>query len=226
MSRLSSGAFDVTVGGRLVEEGFLPRPENTESFDGEASFQDIVLLPDDSVTLMRRAWIDLGGIAKGYTVDQAVRVLNKHGVLSGIVNAGGDLYVFGDFQPIHIRHPANPSLLFPLGAITDSAVASSSGCFADRGEKADPLIDPRRHARIRWKHGVTVIASRCMMADALTKVVRLAPRRAPMILTHFGARAIIVEENGARIFSGDQNWPMRRIHGSSDSSSLTITGES
>ncbi|HEY7168746.1 MAG TPA: FAD:protein FMN transferase [Candidatus Binatia bacterium] len=211
MSRLSSGAFDVTVGGRLVEEGFLPRPANTASFDGEASFHDLVLLPDSSITLTRRAWIDLGGIAKGCAVDQGVRALNKHGVGSGIVNAGGDLYVFGVSQPIHIRHPANPSLLFPLGAITDLAVASSSGCFADGGEKPEPLVDGRRRACMRWKHGITVIASLCMIADALTKVVRLAPRRAPMILAHFSARAVIVAENGVRFFSDDRNRQMRRL---------------
>src|ERR1700740_1024197 len=32
VSALSSGAFDVTVGGKLVEEGFLPKPHDAESF--------------------------------------------------------------------------------------------------------------------------------------------------------------------------------------------------
>jgi len=212
LSRLSAGAFDITIGGKLVEQGFLPRPHGAAPFDGEASFEDLELLADDSVTLTRRLWIDLGGIAKGYAVDRAVLALKNSGVTSGIINAGGDLYVFGDSQPIHLRHPDNPSLVLPLGMIANSAVASSSGCFANAGENgaaAEPLIDPRRNASIKWQRGITVIASRCVIADALTKVVRLAPRRAPRILFRFSARAVIVDRRGARLFNDKRN-EMRR----------------
>jgi FAD:protein FMN transferase len=205
MSLLSNGAFDVTIGGRLVAKGFLPKPHGAESFVQNGSFEDVVLLPDDSVTLRRRLWIDLGGIAKGYAVDQAVVALKQCGVASGIVNAGGDLYVFGDPQPVHIRHPDHAALVMPFGTITDSAVASSSGCFTEHqgnGAAADALIDPRRNAALQWKKGVTVVASRCVIADALTKVVRLAPRRAAKILTHFGARAVIIDRRGVRCFVG------------------------
>src|SRR5690349_5439812 len=49
MSRLSTGAFDVTVGSKLVEEGFLPRPQGSEACDINASFKDLVLLPNNSL---------------------------------------------------------------------------------------------------------------------------------------------------------------------------------
>ena len=91
ISRLSAGAFDITVGGRLVEAGFLPQPSGARAFDHDASFEDLLLLPDNFVTLTRRVWIDLGGIAKGYAVDRAGQVLKESGVTSGVVNAGGDL---------------------------------------------------------------------------------------------------------------------------------------
>ena len=39
--------------------------------------------------------MDLGGIAKGYSVDEAVKVLKDHGINSGFVNLGGDVYAFG-----------------------------------------------------------------------------------------------------------------------------------
>jgi thiamine biosynthesis lipoprotein len=208
LSRLSAGAFDITVGGKLVEQGFLPRPHGATPVDSEASFEDIKLLANDSVSLTRRLWIDLGGIAKGYAADRAALALKMCGVTTGIVNAGGDLYVFGAPQPIHLRYPNNPSLVLPLGMIANSAVASSSGCFANAGEPgaaAEPLIDPRRNASMKWQRGITVIAPRCVIADALTKVVRLAPRRAPKILSRFSARAVIVDRLGARPFNGQHN---------------------
>jgi thiamine biosynthesis lipoprotein len=216
MSLLSNGAFDVTVGRKLVEQGFLPWPHGAESFAHNASFEDVNLLPGNLVTLKRRAWIDVGGIAKGYAVDRAVMALKNCGVASGIVNAGGDLYVFGDPQPIHIRHPESASLVFPLGAVCDLAVASSSGCFSERraSDAADALIEPRRNLCVNWRRGLTVIASRCMIADALTKVVRLAPRRAKQILSHFGAQALVIERRGVRIFQTENSEVKSAVFGS------------
>ena len=197
-SRLSAGAFDITVGGRLVEAGFLPQPYGARAFDPEASFKDLLLLPDNFVTLKRPAWIDLGGIAKGYAVDRAVQVLKESGVRSGIVNAGGDLYVLGEPQPIHIRHPENASLVLPLGSIANAALASSSGFFTAKGHN-DALVEPRRGRCVKWRQGITVIAARCMIADALTKVVRLAPRRAPGLLGQCYAQALLIDRRGMRV---------------------------
>ncbi len=202
LSRLSGGAFDVTVGGRLVEAGFLPQPHGTVNFDNEASFEDLLLLPENCLTLARRVWIDLGGIAKGYAVDRAGDVLKENGVTSGIVNAGGDLYAFGKPQPIHIRHPENPSLALPWGAIANAAVASSSGVYGPQ-VKNDALVQPRRGKCVKWRQGITVIAPSCILADALTKIVRLAPRRAPVILAQLNAQALVIDRRGIR-YSGQQ----------------------
>jgi FAD:protein FMN transferase len=205
LSRLSAGAFDITVGGELVEAGFLPHPLDAAPFAREASFEDIVLRPNDSVTVTRPVWIDLGGIAKGYAVDRAVKALKLCGVVNGLVNAGGDLFAFGDPQPIHVRHPDHAALVIPLGIITDLAVASSSGCFTDRREHglaADPLVEPRQKECLAWRRGITVVAPRCMIADALTKIVRLAPRRATAILSRFDAQAVIIDRRGVRMFHG------------------------
>jgi FAD:protein FMN transferase len=206
ISRLSVGAFDVTVGGKLVEEGLLPKPHGSVSFDGHASFEDIVLLSRNLVTLKRRVYIDFGGIAKGYAVDRGVMALRKSAVSSGIVNAGGDLFVLGKAQPVHARHPENAALVLPLGPIANAAVASSSGVFsAQRNDRADALIDPRRHVRATWRQGITVIAPSCMIADALTKVVRLVPRRATKILSHFGAQAVVIDRRGIRVFQTSES---------------------
>jgi thiamine biosynthesis lipoprotein len=201
MSRLSAGAFDITVGSKLVEEGFLPRPHGAASCDSEASFEDVVLLPNNRVTLKRRIWIDLGGIAKGYAVDRAVQTLKQCEVTSGIVNAGGDLYVFGDPQTIYVRHPQKASFVLPLGPVANVAVASSSGLFTARdknGIAVDALVEPRQGACVKWRRGITVIASTCMVADALTKIVRLALRRVPSILSQFSAQALIIDRRGIR----------------------------
>src|SRR5262249_19028662 len=48
--------------------------------------------------------LDFGGFAKGYAVDRAIDVLISYGCTSGLVNAGGDLRVFGSIaEPIFVR---------------------------------------------------------------------------------------------------------------------------
>jgi thiamine biosynthesis lipoprotein len=200
MGVLSHGIFDATVGAKLVTMGFLPAPDAEWPSD-EANFRDVRLLPDHRIMLRRRVWIDLGGIAKGYAVDRAIEALRKNRIESGIVNAGGDLRVFGAPQPIHIRHPEDPARLLFLGQLSDTAIASSSGCFTERSKTSDcpdPLVDPRRKTAIRWQQSVTVMAPRCVIADALTKIMRIEPRRAARILPELDAEAIVIDRRGAR----------------------------
>jgi FAD:protein FMN transferase len=211
MSALSDGIFDATVGAKLVTMGFLPAPDAEWPSD-ETSFRDVRLLPDHRVSLRRRVWIDLGGIAKGYAVDRAIEALKRNGVERGIVNAGGDLRVFGAPQPIHLRHPKDPARFLFLGDLSETAIASSSGCFTERSEESDrpdPLVDPPRKTALRWQQSVTVIAPWCVVADALTKIVRIAPRRAARILRELDAEAIVMDRRGARCLAaavGEAPW--------------------
>ena len=204
MSALSGGIFDATVGAKLVALGFLPAP-NAEWPTGKTNFRDVRLLPEHRVLLRRRVWIDFGGIAKGYAVDRAVETLKQTGIERGIVNAGGDLRVFGAAQPIHLRHPEDPARLLFLGHLSNTAIASSSGCFAkrsDNSDRPDPLVDPRSKTALSWQQSVTVIAPQCVIADALTKIVRIAPRQAAKILPEFDAEAIVIDRRGARRLVG------------------------
>src|SRR5947207_2872768 len=63
---------------------------------GRGSLRDLQLTAGNCVVLTRPLTITLDGIAKGYAVDQAVVALRAAGATEGLVNAGGDLRVFGD----------------------------------------------------------------------------------------------------------------------------------
>ena len=122
----------------------------------------------------------LDGIAKGFAVDRAVDCLREAGVTSGVVNAGGDLRVFGDdWQPLHIRSGGR---LIYIGEIRDAAVATSAstGLVGPRGWQASAA-------------GVTVMAADCMTADALTKPCLLDPERADATAEWLGGRVLRLE---------------------------------
>jgi thiamine biosynthesis lipoprotein len=200
-SELSGGAFDITTAARLVESGFLPRPQGRAPFP-DVSFIDLELLAPGIVSWRRPGWIDLGGIAKGYAVDRALTVLRAHGAADGVVNAGGDLRCFGRPCPIHVRVPQRPAALLAVGRLIDGAIATSAGYFRGGdtgGARLEPLVDPIRGRCRTWEGSVSAIAADCMTADALTKVVRLLPERSPALLEQLGAQAVLLERRGLRV---------------------------
>ncbi len=201
LGELSRGAFDIAAAPALVRAGFLPARPPRARPGADATFRDLELLDDRRVRWKRKGWIDLGGIAKGYAVDRAVAVLQAQGVAHGVVNAGGDLRCFGRPQPVAVRHPEALAARIPLGKLSNRALATSGGYYssgADGGRRVEPLVDPKRQACTTWGASVSVAASDCMTADALTKVVRLAPRRTPEILARFHAQAFVLRRNRLR----------------------------
>jgi thiamine biosynthesis lipoprotein len=183
----SGGRFDVTVAPELARRGLLPlRAAGRGARCGR--MHALRLEPGCRVRADVPLALDLGGIAKGYAVDRAVTALRSTGASAGLVNAGGDLRVFGSgvWMPVRVRHPANPALAVSLFEVHDAAAATSADYFrTTRGAFFDPLS-----RRLRGAGGsITVVAPTCAMADALTKVVALCRARAGAIMTRHGAAA-------------------------------------
>jgi thiamine biosynthesis lipoprotein len=119
--------------------------------------------------------LDLGGIAKGFAVDEAADVLRQHGIERGLVNVGGDLVALGaseDGDPwkVGVRSASDPSRIERTIRVTDEAVATSGDYeryFCHGGRNYHHLLDPRTAApRDSDVHSVTVVAASCMDADA------------------------------------------------------------
>ncbi|NMC48936.1 MAG: MFS transporter, partial [Desulfovibrio sp.] len=122
--RASSGMFDITIGAVTV----LPFYYREGAKQEKASLVDYrkvvldearqtVFLPEQGMAL------DLGGLAKGTILDEAARTLTERGVPSALVEAGGDLFCYGDREwKIGIQDPRGEGL---LGVIT---VANAGVC--------------------------------------------------------------------------------------------------
>ena len=195
LHRLSGGVFDVAVAPSLIAWGFLPRGANAPDHGSTA---DLELMTKQRVRFHRPLAIDLGGIAKGFAVDRAVEALQAAGACGGSVNAGGDLRVFGPQpEPLRVRHSRHLANCIVVGELRNEAAATSAAYFTRRrhaGHWVSPILDPRTARPWLDRTSVTVIAPACLSADALTKVVALAPDRAPAILTRYGARAVVISD--------------------------------
>ncbi len=202
-SKQTDGAFDMTVRPLVAlwrdrtEEGKSPAqipPNNAPPSEQEilatlrlVGYDKIVLDPaGQTVWLPERGMsIDLGAIAKGYAVDEAIRVLRAHGVENSLVNAGGDLYAAGineDGKPwtVLLRDPYEKDrskirvwkdLKLHL---TDKAVTTSGNYeryILIGGQRFNHILDPRTGRPVKALDSVTVVAGSCLEADVLSTVI-------------------------------------------------------
>jgi len=188
----SKGAFDFTVAPILARWGILPEVLQREN---PGNWRNVLLLRGRQVRFLRPLALDLGGIAKGFAVDKAIETLRRGGVMSAVVNAGGDLRVFGAPSfTVHLRHPSCPQILARTIAVQEAALATSSPCFTERrwgGRRVSHLVNPLRRSAVIGVVSVTVRARQCWLADALTKVVLNAPQLAQQLLAKYEAEAFM-----------------------------------
>ena len=190
ISRLSGGCFDITIAPELVRQGALPSPVCTYIPDSQATWRDVVLEADNHVRFRRALWIDLGGIAKGYAVDRALEKLRARGAVQASVNAGGDLAVFGPHVERVLLTPGRlPDDALPVLEIENAAVASSGVSSPASDSSNAPHVDGRSRVPIQSRCFVSVVAERCMIADALTKVVMALQEQSEPHLRNYGASA-------------------------------------
>ena len=202
LHRRSNGAFDVAVAPALQAIGLLPRSDDDCSSPAKVrSFDAIELLPDQMVRFGHSdTRIDLGGIAKGFAVDCALEALHRFDVPAGLVNAGGDLAVFGpDPQMIHIRDPRDPGRLICSIEVRNEALASTArrvDPFRSAETTAAAIIDPDSWRSADTFDGATVRAPTCVVADALTKLVMIAGTDSSELLEHYDASALLISTDG------------------------------
>jgi thiamine biosynthesis lipoprotein len=136
----------------------------------------------DAVRLTRPTMeLDFGGFGKEYAADRAAAVLLSHGIAHGFVNLGGDVVVTGPQsggQPwsLGIRHPRREGEVVETVAITSGAVATSGDYeryIEVDGRRYSHILDPRNGQPVLGLQSVTVFASSCLIAGAVTTIAML-----------------------------------------------------
>lgn len=148
---------------------------------GMGSILHLVPINAQAIQVNRATHLDLGGIAKGFAVDRAVQAMKAQGATAGLVNAGGDLRVFGARAwPIALRLGGG---IGPPLTLCDAALAVSEPGASERPPEHQGYYSPSGGLQLAALPGVAVQARSAAMADGMTKVLMLvpAPQRAALL---------------------------------------------
>jgi thiamine biosynthesis lipoprotein len=225
----TDGAFDVTLGPvirlwrQARKEKRLPARVEIAAALGRCGYKKLKLdAGTQTVSLASpEMLLDLGGIAKGYAADEALRVLRTHGLPRALVAASGDLSI-GDAPPskhgwrVGVDSLDAPSSNFTRVLTLNNAAVSTSGDseqFVEfNGTRYSHIIDPKTGLGLTSRIAVTVIAPHGIDSDGLATAVSVlgAERGIEFLRRHEHAAAVIVE-NGRVIESPDFQSRLMRI---------------
>jgi len=216
-SEITDGAFDITYAsvGYMYDFRKHVRPDDSQIAKAlpAINYRHVLLDPDHQTVQFSQKGvrIDLGGIAKGYSVDCGIDVLKRLGYTRAFVGAGGDSRIIGDRfgKPwiVGIRDPrkgeGNVIARIPL---VDAAISTSGDYerfFEENGVRYHHIIDPHTGHSASKVRSATVIGPYATRTDGLSKTAFvLGPDAALEIYNKLDdIDAIIVKLDGTVVYS-------------------------
>jgi len=183
---LGKGAFDVTIGPVMDLWGFtgnnpkIPSPGKlAEALSLVDSNRLIINEEKQTAFLEKRGMrLDLGGVAKGYATEKAVRVLKGHGIARALIDAGGNIRVIGKNSrnapwKIGIKDPRKSGGIIAIVSLTDGSAVTSGDYyryFESGGRRYNHILDPRTGYPATGNMSVTVMTENAGVADCLSTV--------------------------------------------------------
>ncbi len=215
-SQLSNGAFDITFAsvGYLYDYRMKQRPTDQQinrQLDG-INYKNIRLNKAQlSISFSHKnTRIDLGGIAKGYAVDNSIDIISSCGIKNGLVSAGGDSRILGDKNGrpwiMGVRHPRDKHKVVVSIPLSDSAISTSGDYeryFIEDGKRYHHIIMPATGEPAKSTWSTSVMANKAITSDALsTTLFVLGKEKAlPLINSLDGIEAIIIDAKGKMFYS-------------------------
>jgi thiamine biosynthesis lipoprotein len=235
VSEASGGAFDITVEPLVRLWGFygdkpaVPSQRAIDSCRQMVGYRNLVVEPDRVTKRRPDVTIDLGGIAKGYALREAARVLRAGGVENALIDLGGDVYALGrkgnrDWK-VGVRNPRAEGVINVV-AVSNMAVVTSGdyerffwgpprdtirnaeagfGHVPRDGVRYCHIIDPATGWPPRGQISTTVVMRDPLTAQGWSKVLFIRGKDALPLLKRAGIEALLVNDKQEVVRSA--GWP-------------------
>lgn len=175
LAHQSGDLFNPAIGGLIALWGFqsdvpqtrVPQASDIARWvDAAPRMRDLTIENNRVHSSNPSVRLDLGGYAKGYALDEAVRILQSHGIRHALVNIGGNVIAMGAHgnRPwrVGIQHPRQPGTLATLDLKDGEAIGTSGDYqryFEVDGRRYSHLIDPRTGQPATGMQSLTVLVS-------------------------------------------------------------------
>jgi thiamine biosynthesis lipoprotein len=216
LSSLTQGAFDITAVALRSLYNFkhrqarLPDAAILSETLRSVGYRHIRLGGNTAFLSKKGMRIGFGAIGKGYAADKVRALWKERQVLSGVINASGDLTAWGlqpDGNPwrVGVADPRDPSRIICWLPVMDAAVATSGNYeqfFEMDGVRYSHNIDPRTGTPVRGVKSATVISPSAELSDALATAITVMGASAGLYLIDQlpDVHGIIIDDKD-RIFS-------------------------
>jgi thiamine biosynthesis lipoprotein len=215
VSELSQGAFDVTFASVGFQFDYRahkkPDAKTLASQKQWINYRFVELLPNNQVRYAKSGVkIDLGGIAKGYTVERSVQILANMGIRHALVSAGGDTRLLGDKlgKPwlVAIKHPRQEDRYAAQLPLVNTAISTSGDYeryFIEGGRRYHHILDPKTGESPGELMSVSVIGADATQTDALsTTLFVLGLERGMALIEQIpGYEAVFINKDRKLFFS-------------------------
>ena len=223
-SKLTEGAFDVTVGPivklwRDAEKADkLPTAQQIAQTKAKVGYEKLIIDPNNMTVKFTAEGmkIDLGAIAKGYAIDQAIEAMQAVGAVGAMVDAGGDIMCWGEPQPgkdkwvVGLQNPTKADQVGLMASVMlvlklDNMAVATSGDYQRfemiEGKKYSHIIDRNKAAASEGLTSVTVICEKAVDADALATSVSVlgVEKGLKLIESRDSTEAILIESTSSEL---------------------------
>ncbi len=217
LAKQTSGAFDVTAGPviqlwkRARRQRALPDPERLTEAMTRTGYYYLEFQPANRTVILWREGmrLDLGGIAKGYAMDQAMEVLRQHGIRRALISGGGDMVATGAppgkagwrIELPSLESDDSSEQRFIL--LRNNALATSGDRFQSvtiDGTRYSHIVDPRSGIGLTDHRLVYVVAKDGTTADSLaTAVSVIDPEAGLNLLSNYDAEARMLRRQSGNL---------------------------
>ena len=220
LSVQSNGAFNPAIGGLIEEWGFhhdefLPKKVDENKINGlvkaNPQMRDMAIENGKIVSKNPAVQLDLGGYAKGYALDIALKELRKVGVKNVLINIGGNIIALGKHgdKPwrVGIQHPRKPNAIAALDLEDGWAIGTSGDYqryFELNGKRYCHIIDPATGYPVQGVEAVTVLiapqANTGVLSDVASKPIFIAtPENRAQAAKSMGVENYLIIESSGKI---------------------------
>ncbi len=213
-SRISGGAFDITVAplmdiwGFVRKHGTIPDKETIDDAIKSVGYKNLELDREElSIRFLNKGTkLDFGGIAKGYAIDRAKDILASFGIKNALINLGGNIFALGNppgekAWKIGVEDPRSKGSLLRSFELTGQAISTSGNYerfFEMAGKRYSHIMNPLTGEPCQGIISVTIVSDSGESSDALSTAIFVMGEEKGIALskTIKGVKVLILKEDG------------------------------